>query len=108
MFSLTVVSFLLVGLGVGTTPASAATNGRYSIFPVTISGSNPREWFNYLVNPGTVIKDAVTVTNQTTESIAFKLFPADADFTLQLAQFCLLRTLQQPATLAFKLCHHRF
>lgn len=78
VLSLTVVSFGLLSLGVGVAPASAANNGLYSVFPATPSGSNPRVWFNYLVNPGTVIKDSVTVTNQTPQSIAFKLYPVDA------------------------------
>jgi len=72
------VSFATLTALAGSTPASAATNGRYSIQPVTIQGSAPRVWFNYLVNPGASISDAVTVTNQTTQAIAFKLFSADA------------------------------
>lgn len=59
-------------------PASAAQNGLYSIQPATISGQNPREWFNYLLNPGATVTDAVTVTNLTTQSIAFNLYTADA------------------------------
>ncbi len=65
-------------VGGGGPPAAAAGNGLYSVFPATITGNSPRVFFNYLVNPGSVISDAVTVTNQTTSSIAFKLFPADA------------------------------
>ena len=59
-------------------PASAAGNGLYSVFPATVQGNTPRVYFNYLVNPGTQVSDAVTVTNQTASSIAFKLFPTDA------------------------------
>jgi hypothetical protein len=64
--------------GGGSVPAAAAGNGLYSVFPATITGNSPRVYFNYLVNPVSVISDAVTVTNQTTSSIAFKLYPADA------------------------------
>ncbi len=72
------LSFVALNVAVGSPSASAANNGRYSIFPVTIQGQNPRIWFNYLVNPGSTVSDAVTVTNQTAQAIAFKLFPADA------------------------------
>lgn len=79
VFGLSVVGSLsLISLIEGSLPASAANNGQYSIFPATITSQSPREWFNYLVNPGTVINDAVTVTNQTAQTIAFKLYPADA------------------------------
>jgi len=62
----------------GTPPASAANNGRYSVFPATISGNSARPFFNYVVNPDSTVKDAVTVTNYTPVSIEFKLFAADA------------------------------
>ena len=64
--------------GAGSRPASAAGNGLYSVFPASISGNSPRPYFNYVVNPSSTVKDAVTVTNFTTQSIAFKLFPTDA------------------------------
>jgi len=59
-------------------PASAAGNGLYSVFPAHISGNAARPYFNYLVNPSSTVKDAVTVTNFTPEAIAFKLFSTDA------------------------------
>jgi hypothetical protein len=62
----------------GSSAASAATDGQYSVFPATVQGSTPRVFFNYLVNPGSIITDAVTVTNQTTQSIAFNLYSTDA------------------------------
>jgi hypothetical protein len=71
-----VVSLLTVGLG--NESASAATNGQYSVFPATITAGSPRVFFNYLVGPGSVINDAVTITNQTTQSLAFKLYTTDA------------------------------
>ena len=71
-------SLSLLTVGAGSPPAGAAGNGLYSVFPATIAGSSPRVYFNYLINPGTVVSDAVTVTNQTTSPIAFKLYPADA------------------------------
>ena len=75
-----VALFLLVALNVlvGASPVSAAQNGLYSIQPATITGQNPRQWFNYLLNPGATVTDAVTVTNLTTQSIAFTLYTADA------------------------------
>ena len=71
-------SLSLLTVGAGSPPAGAAGNGLYSVFPATIAGSSPRVYFNYLINPGSVVSDAVTVTNQTTSPIAFKLYPADA------------------------------
>ncbi len=73
-----VAALSLITIGAGTPPAGAAGNGLYSVFPATVAGSSPRVYFNYLVNPGSVVSDAVTVTNQTTSPIAFKLYPADA------------------------------
>lgn len=67
----------LIVLGSGE-PAAAANNGLYSIQPATISGQNPREFFNYLLNPNATVTDAVTVTNLTNQSIAFALYTADA------------------------------
>lgn len=58
--------------------AGAATNGQYSVFPATITGGSPRVFFNYLVGPGSIINDAVTVTNQTTQPLQFKLYTTDA------------------------------
>ena len=79
LFGLSAVASLsLLSIGAGSPDAGAAGNGLYSVFPATISGNSPRVYFNYLVNPGSVISDAVTVTNQTTSPIAFKLYPADA------------------------------
>ena len=79
VFVLTSVGlFLVLSIGGGGSPAGAAGNGLYSVFPSTTAGSSPRVYFNYLVNPGSVISDSVTVTNQTTTAIAFKLYPADA------------------------------
>ena len=69
-------SFLSLGTEVHT--AGAANNGQYSIFPATVSGGSSRQYFNYLVNPGSIVTDAVTVTNQTTQPISFKLYAADA------------------------------
>ena len=70
--------FSVLGTGAGSPPASAATNGQYSIFPATTTGGSPRQWFNYLVNPGSVITDAVTVTNQTPQTVPFHVYVADA------------------------------
>lgn len=71
-------SFSLLSLGSGSLTASGATNGQYSIFPASVQGGTPRVFFNYLANPGSVITDSVTVTNQTTQSIAFNLYSTDA------------------------------
>jgi WxL Interacting Protein, peptidoglycan binding domain len=87
-------SLSLLSLGVASSPASAATNGRYSIFPASIAGSSEpqRIFFNYLVNPGTSVPDAVTVTNQTTETLPFQLMPADAVNTPRNGGFALNST----------------
>jgi hypothetical protein len=71
-------SLSLLSFGAGSPVASAATNGQYSIFPASVQATTPRVFFNYLVNPGAVITDAVTVTNQTAQSIAFNLYSTDA------------------------------
>ncbi len=80
LFSCLLATGLLsvLSLGAGSPPASAAGNGLYSVSPATIQGGSPRVYFNYLVNPDSVLNDAVTVTNLTNTAIAFKLYPADA------------------------------
>jgi hypothetical protein len=62
----------------GVRPASAAGNGLYSVFPAHIAGNSARPYFNYLVNPSSTVKDAVTVTNYTAQAVAFKLYSTDA------------------------------
>lgn len=58
-------------------PASATQNSLYSIQPAATSSQSSREFFNYLLHPGSTVIDAVTVTNLTTQTVAFNLFSAD-------------------------------
>jgi hypothetical protein len=69
----------VVGIVSVATPASAAGNGQYSVFPATIEGGGPsRVWFNYNVKPGSTITDAATVTNYTDAPLDLVLYAADA------------------------------
>ena len=60
-----------------TQPVSAAGNGLWSVAPST-SGQSNRAYFNYLVAPGSVVRDSVFVTNDTTSSQSFLLYTSDA------------------------------
>lgn len=58
--------------------ASAAGNGLWSISPTSVPGQGQRQYFNYLVSPGSTVSDAVTVYNQTNAPLPLRLYPADA------------------------------
>lgn len=76
-----VVLALLVGPGLGipqAAPASAASNGLWSVFPTTRPGQPPGEFFHPVLMPGKVSADTLTVANYTTAPITFHLYGADA------------------------------
>ncbi|MGC8464098.1 MAG: WxL protein peptidoglycan domain-containing protein [Acidimicrobiales bacterium] len=58
--------------------AGAASNGSWSVFPTTAAGQQPRPYFQPLMAPGSNYPDSVTIVNQTTSPITFKLYAADA------------------------------
>ena len=59
-------------------PASAASNGLWSVFPTTLPGQAPREFFNPVLQAGKTYADAVTVANYTAAPLTFNLYAADA------------------------------
>ena len=72
---------LLLGAVLGlppVSPASAASNGLWSVFPTTPPGHTPREFFHPQLMPGVTSADSVTVANYTAAPITFHLYGADA------------------------------
>jgi hypothetical protein len=59
------------------TPAHAADNGSWSVFPAA-SQLGGRPYFYLSADPGTTISDKVTVTNKTAKPLSFRLYGADA------------------------------
>lgn len=59
-------------------PASAASNGLWSVFPTTLPGQAPREFFHPVLQPGKAYKDTVAVANYTAAPLTFNLYAADA------------------------------
>jgi hypothetical protein len=61
----------------GVSPAQAADNGNWSVYP-----SSPelgkRPYFYLSADPGTTLTDQVTVTNKTAAPLSFRLYAADA------------------------------
>jgi hypothetical protein len=71
--------FLVVVLSVtGAKPASAASNGRWSVFPTTLPGQAARAYLHPVLTPGKAYSDAVTVSNFTSTPLTFNLYSADA------------------------------
>jgi hypothetical protein len=60
------------------TPASAASNGLWSVFPTTLPGHAPRAFLEPELTPGKPYVDSVTVANYTAEPLTFHLYGADA------------------------------
>ncbi len=59
-------------------PVSAASNGRWSVFPTTLLGQTPHAYLQPVLDPGKPLKAAVTVSNFTTAPLNFNLYAADA------------------------------
>ena len=59
-------------------PASAASNGQWSVFPTTLPGQAPRAVVRPTLTPGKTYFDAVTVDNLTATALTFHLYAADA------------------------------
>jgi hypothetical protein len=60
------------------TPASAASNGLWSVSPTTLPGHSPRAFFQPQLTPGKPYVDSVSVANYTAEPLTFHLYGADA------------------------------
>jgi hypothetical protein len=60
----------------GVSPAHAADNGDWSVYPTSELGRRP--YFYLSADPGTTLTDQVTVTNKTTAPLTFRLYAADA------------------------------
>ncbi len=91
-----ICSILLVLLSVavtGGTPARAADNGSWSVFPVA-SEPAARPYFLLSADPGTAIEDEVAVTNRTGRPLTFRLYAADAYNTARDGGFA-VRTRQE-------------
>ncbi|WP_406009017.1 DUF916 domain-containing protein [Streptomyces sp. NBC_00637] len=59
------------------TPARAADNGSWSVYPVS-SAVAARPYFYVSADPGQSIEDKVVVANKTDEPLTFRLYAADA------------------------------
>lgn len=71
------VLLLLLFLGLTGAPAYAADNGSWSVYPVS-SDLASRPYFHLSADPGTTLKDKVTVANKTGTPLTFRLYAADA------------------------------
>ncbi|OQR61329.1 DUF916 domain-containing protein [Streptomyces maremycinicus] len=68
---------LLLFLATLATPARAADNGSWSVYPVS-SAVAARPYFYVSADPGQTIEDEVVVANKTDEPLTFRLYAADA------------------------------
>ncbi|MCX5370014.1 DUF916 domain-containing protein [Streptomyces sp. NBC_00015] len=59
------------------TPARAADNGSWSVYPVS-SAVAARPYFYVSADPGQTIEDKVVVANKTAQPLTFRLYAADA------------------------------
>ncbi|GHI89768.1 hypothetical protein Sxan_71320 [Streptomyces xanthophaeus] len=64
-------------LGAGPAPATAADNGQWSVLPAA-GAAGQRPYFYLAAAPGRSVADAVTVTNRTDRPRTFRLYAADA------------------------------
>ncbi|KRD24595.1 MULTISPECIES: WxL protein peptidoglycan domain-containing protein [unclassified Streptomyces] len=69
--------FLLGLLFAAPTPARAADNGSWSVYPVS-SAVAARPYFYVSADPGQTIEDKVVVANKTDAPLTFRLYAADA------------------------------
>jgi hypothetical protein len=69
------VSVLLLALAAP--PSSAADNGSWSVYPVSAQPA-ARPYFTLSADPGTTLRDKVTIANKTGRPLAFRLYAADA------------------------------
>ncbi|MFE2137161.1 hypothetical protein ACFW9X_28965, partial [Streptomyces sp. NPDC059466] len=72
----------LVLLAPAASRAYAADNGSWSVYPFATQLS-ARPYFTLSADPGTTVRDKVTVTNKTGAPLAFRLYAADAYNTVR-------------------------
>ncbi|MEU4268286.1 DUF916 domain-containing protein [Streptomyces sp. NPDC026092] len=84
-------------LGVAVAPAAqAAENGEWAVYPAA-SELGSRPYFYLSADPGTTVKDQVTVANKTGAPLTFRLYGADAYNTERDGGFA-VRTSQEKQT----------
>jgi len=91
---ITILAVLLVALGsvvVLSPPAHAANNGSWSVAPTGANGNIPRDWFEYTMRPGQVLRDMVSISNLTDHEMHFAIYPSDAYNTPLDGAFALLK-----------------
>ena len=74
-------AFALVSVLIGVdspSPATAASNGLWSVFPTTHAGQAPRPFVEPKLIPGKVYADSVTVANYTSAPLDFHIYASDA------------------------------
>ena len=71
------VLLLLLFLSLTASPAHAADNGSWSVYPVSADLAS-RPYFHLSADPGTTLEDKVTVANKTGQPLTFRLYGADA------------------------------
>ncbi|MGW3244215.1 WxL protein peptidoglycan domain-containing protein [Streptomyces sp. NPDC001070] len=84
--ALLTVLLVLLGLAAAPAPAAfAADNGRWSVFPAPAAGAKDRSptaqerpFFTLEADPGTTLRDKVSVSNLSGEPMTFRLYGADA------------------------------
>lgn len=69
---------LVVGLGVGSTPANAADNGAWSAVPAVKGQQAPRQYVFVDGAGGQKVRDSITLSNFTSEPLILDVFPSDA------------------------------
>ncbi|MEV6010199.1 DUF916 domain-containing protein [Streptomyces sp. NPDC051976] len=85
----TIAALALLGLatllGPAAGPAAAADNGRWSVFPAPAAGAadksatgQERQFFTLQADPGTTVKDKVSVSNLSNDPMTFQVYGADA------------------------------
>jgi hypothetical protein len=74
-----VVSLLVsVAPTLSASPASATSNGSWSVFPTVTQGQAARPMFQPYLTPGVEYRDSVTIANQSPTTQTFNLYAADA------------------------------
>lgn len=72
------VLILVIAAGALSPIASAADSAGWSIGPATSADGSTRANFDYAVDPGTTVTDAITVRNDGATALALSIYPADA------------------------------
>ena len=63
---------------VWSSPAGAAENSGWAVFPTTVEGAEPRNQFIIDLRPGLVYEDSITITNKTADIKTFTVYASDA------------------------------